>query len=85
MWITAPLYFSKCPPLAAMHFTALAFMSNIALLTISWPICATSHCSGDVELKLIEVGREWGVDLRLQEAPEAEVEGGEVGERGGHI
>ena len=42
MMITAPHYFSKCPPLAAMHFTALAFMSNIALLTITGPICATS-------------------------------------------
>ena len=26
------LYFSKCPPPAAMHLTALALMSNIALL-----------------------------------------------------
>ena len=42
MMITAPHYFSKCPPLAAMHFTALAFMSNIALLTITGSICATS-------------------------------------------
>ena len=42
MMITAPHYFSKCPPLAAMHFTALAFMSNITLLTITGSICATS-------------------------------------------
>ena len=40
--ITAPLHFSKCPPLAAMHFTALAFMSHIGLLTITGSICATS-------------------------------------------
>ena len=35
------IYFSKCPPPAAMHFTALAFMSIIALLTIAGSICAT--------------------------------------------
>ena len=35
-------YFSKCPPTAAMHFTALALMSIIALLTIAGSICATS-------------------------------------------
>ena len=40
--ITAPHYFSKCPPLAAMHFTALAFMSHIGLLTITGSICASS-------------------------------------------
>ena len=34
-------YFSKCPPPAAMHFTALAFMSIIALLSIAGSICAT--------------------------------------------
>ena len=43
MMITAPLYFSKCPPLAAMHFTALAFMSNIALLTIAGMIAGSGQ------------------------------------------
>ena len=32
--VTPPFYFSKCPPPAAIHFTVLAFMSNITLLTI---------------------------------------------------
>ena len=34
---------------------------------------------GDVGLQLVEGGRARAVDLGLQEAPEAEVEGGEVG------
>ena len=33
---------------------------------------------GDVGLQLVEGGQARAVDLRLQEAPEAEVEGGEV-------
>ena len=56
-----------------MHFTALAFMSNIALLTIAGSICATSlvmlACSS---LRLAG-------HLGLEVPPEAEVEGGEVG------
>ena len=34
---------------------------------------------GDVGLQLVEGGRARAVDLGLEEAPEAEVEGGEVG------
>ena len=38
----ASFYFTKCPPPAAMQIAALAFMSIIALLTITGSICATS-------------------------------------------
>ena len=44
MMFTPPFYsthYSKCPPPAAMHFTALAFISNIALRTIAGSIWAT--------------------------------------------
>ena len=37
------------------------------------------YLPGDVCLQLIEGGRARAVDLGLEEAPEAEVEGGEVG------
>ena len=44
LMVTPPFYsthYSKCPPPAAMHFTALAFISNIALRTIAGSIWAT--------------------------------------------
>ena len=45
LMVTPPFYsthYSKCPPPAAMHFTALAFISTINLCTISGSIWATS-------------------------------------------
>ena len=39
--LSSLLLLFKCPPPAAMHFTALAFMSIIALLSIAGSICAT--------------------------------------------
>ena len=35
-------HFTKCPPPAAMHFTALSLMSSIALIVMAGSICATS-------------------------------------------
>ena len=54
-------------------------MSSIALLIITGSIWATSlhrNLPGDVGLQLVQDGRARAVDLGLQEAPEAEVEGG---------
>ena len=82
MMITAPLYFSKCLPLAAMHFTALAFMSNIVLLTIAGSICATClvmlACSS---LRLAGRGL-YTLDLRYPQRQKSR--GERSGERGGH-
>ena len=57
-------YFSKCPPPAAIHFTALSLMSSIALLIMAGSICTTSlmmlACSSlRVAGRGLENGRRW--------------------------
>ena len=57
-----------------MHLTALAFISSIALIIIAGSIMGNlSGCAGR---QLVQGGKARVVNLGLQEAPEAEVEGG---------
>jgi len=64
------LFFSKRPSPAAMHLTALSLLPRIVLFI------NLGNLPGDIGLQLVKGGRAWAVDLGLEEAPEAEVEGG---------
>ena len=79
---------SRCQKKLFSVYTFKLLITALLLNTLDWPCPCVQHSPphhhrvnlgnlpGDVGLQLVQDGRARAVDLGLQEAPEAEVEGG---------